>query len=139
MSAPSGAAAGSTSSGAAGDVVLDPEITARLKRDSQGLVAAVVQEATSREVLMLAWMDEEALRRTLTEGRAVYWSRSRGEHWRKGDTSGHRQWVRSVRLDCDGDALVLEVDQEGPACHRGTPTCFDGGQLPVRTIPVEER
>src|SRR3712207_123711 len=77
-----------------------------------------------RSVLMVAWMDDEALHRTLTTGRATYWSRSRGEYWVKGETSGHRQWVRDVRLDCDGDALLVLVDQEGPACHTGERTCF---------------
>jgi phosphoribosyl-AMP cyclohydrolase len=78
---------------------------------------------------MLAWMDDEALHRTLTSGRATYWSRSRKEIWVKGETSGHRQWVREVRLDCDGDAILVKVDQDGPACHTGTRTCFDEGLL----------
>jgi phosphoribosyl-AMP cyclohydrolase len=78
---------------------------------------------------MLGWMDDEALRRTLTSGRATYYSRSRGEYWRKGDTSGHVQWVKSVALDCDGDALLVRVDQVGAACHTGTHTCFDGRDL----------
>ena len=80
---------------------------------------------------MVAWMDDEALHRTLTTGRAWYFSRSRGELWRKGDTSGHVQHVREARLDCDGDAVLLLVDQVGPACHTGTPSCFDAGPLPV--------
>ena len=103
---------------------LDPEIAARLKRTPDGLVCAVVQQEGTREVLMVAWMDDEALHRTLTTGRATYWSRSRAEYWVKGETSGHRQWVRDVRLDCDGDALLLSVDQEGPACHTGERSCF---------------
>ena len=74
---------------------------------------------------MLGWMDDEALRRTLSTRRATYWSRSRQEYWVKGETSGHRQWGREVRLDCDGDALLVTVDQEGAACHTGAPTCFD--------------
>jgi len=78
---------------------------------------------------MVGWMDDEALHRTLTTGRVTYWSRSRQEYWRKGDTSGHVQHVRSVALDCDGDALLVQVDQEGPACHTGTRTCFDGRDL----------
>ena len=78
---------------------------------------------------MLGWMDDEALRRTLTEGRVTYWSRSRGEYWRKGDTSGHVQHVRSVALDCDGDALLVRVDQVGAACHTGDRTCFDADDL----------
>ncbi|MCV2491695.1 phosphoribosyl-AMP cyclohydrolase [Geodermatophilus sp. YIM 151500] len=103
---------------------LDPRVAALLRRDPAGLVAALVQQHDTGEVLMLAWMDDEALRRTLTTGRATYWSRSRGEHWVKGETSGNRQWVRDVRLDCDGDALLVLVDQEGPACHTGTRSCF---------------
>lgn len=106
---------------------LDPAVAARLKRDPAGLVAAVVQQHDTGEVLMLGWMDDEALSRTLTTGRATYFSRSRQEYWRKGDTSGHRQWVKSVSLDCDGDALLVLVDQEGPACHTGTRTCFEAG------------
>lgn len=93
--------------------------------NADGLVPAVVQEAGTREVLMLAWLDREALRRTLTGGRAVYWSRSRGVYWRKGDTSGNVQRVRGARIDCDGDTVLLLVDQTGPACHTGTGTCFD--------------
>ncbi len=111
---------------------LDPAIAARLKRDAAGLVAAVVQQHDTREVLMVGWMDDEALHRTLTTGRATYWSRSRQEYWRKGDTSGNVQWVRSVSIDCDGDALLVEVDQVGPACHTGARTCFvAGGPLPA--------
>ena len=112
---------------------LDPAIASRLKRDGHGLVPAVVQQHDTGEVLMLGWMDDEALHRTLTTGRATYWSRSRQEYWVKGETSGHRQHVRSVRLDCDGDTLLLAVDQEGPACHTGDRTCFDADELPVRT------
>jgi phosphoribosyl-AMP cyclohydrolase len=110
---------------------LDPAVAARLKRDRDGLVCAVVQQFDTREVLMVGWMDDEALRRTLTGGRVTFWSRSRGEYWRKGDTSGHAQHVRSVALDCDGDALLVVVDQVGVACHTGTRTCFDAGALPV--------
>ena len=113
------------------DAVLDPAIAARLKRDATGLVAAVVQQHDTGEVLMLGWMDDEALHRTLTTGRATYWSRSRGEYWVKGETSGHRQWVREVRLDCDGDTLLVKVDQEGAACHTGDRTCFDATVLPL--------
>src|SRR5690242_12112691 len=96
---------------------LDPAIADRLKRNEQGLVAAVVQQYDTGEVLMLAWMDDEALHRTLTTGRATYFSRSRHEQWIKGESSGHSQSVRSVALDCDGDALLVRVDQTGPACH----------------------
>jgi phosphoribosyl-AMP cyclohydrolase len=106
------------------DSDLDPAIAARLTRNADGLVAAVVQEAGTGDVLMVAWMDDEALHRTLTTGRATYWSRSRREYWVKGATSGHVQHVRSVALDCDGDAVLLTVEQVGPACHTGTHTCF---------------
>ena len=108
---------------------LAPEVASRLKHDASGLVAAVVQQHDTGEVLMLGWMDDEALHRTLTEGRVTFWSRSRQEYWRKGDTSGHVQRVHSVHLDCDGDALLVRVDQTGAACHTGTRTCFDGRDL----------
>ena len=102
----------------------DEEIAA-LRWDPDGLVAAVVQEAGTGRVLMMAWMNEEALRRTLTEGRTVFWSRSRRELWRKGDTSGDRQWLRGAYYDCDGDVVLLVVDQEGRgACHTGERSCF---------------
>ena len=109
--------------------LLDPGIAGRLKRDGAGLVPAVVQQEGSGEVLMVGWMDDEALHRTLTSGRTTFWSRSRQEYWVKGETSGHHQHVRSVRLDCDGDTLLVRVDQEGPACHTGARTCFDDGLL----------
>jgi phosphoribosyl-AMP cyclohydrolase len=108
---------------------LDPAVAARLTRNADGLVCAVVQAHGTGEVLMVAWMDDEALHRTLTTGRGTYWSRSRKEYWVKGDTSGHVQYVREVRLDCDGDAVLVVVDQEGPACHTGTRTCFDSDLL----------
>ncbi|MDQ4500923.1 phosphoribosyl-AMP cyclohydrolase [Sinomonas sp. ASV322] len=114
-----------------GAPTLPAEVAERLKRDAAGLVAAVVQQHDTREVLMVGWMDDEALRRTLTTGRVTFWSRSRQEYWRKGDTSGHVQWVKSVSLDCDGDALLVEVDQIGAACHTGTRTCFDGRGIPA--------
>ena len=110
---------------------LDPAIAGRLRRDPNGLLPAVAQQYDTGEVLMLAWMDDEALHRTLTTGRATYWSRSRGEYWVKGGTSGHVQHVRSVALDCDGDTLLLSVDQVGPACHTGTRSCFTGRELPA--------
>ncbi|RAO02561.1 Phosphoribosyl-AMP cyclohydrolase [Micromonospora noduli] len=109
---------------------LDPAIAAQLRRTADGLVAAVVRAHDSGEVLMVAWMDDEALHRTLTTGRATYWSRSRREYWVKGATSGHHQYVRSVALDCDGDALLVSVDQVGAACHTGHRTCFFT-ELPV--------
>ncbi|WP_258726926.1 phosphoribosyl-AMP cyclohydrolase [Cellulomonas sp. NS3] len=111
---------------------LDPQVAARLSRDGAGLVAAVVQQHDTGDVLMVGWMDDEALARTLTSGRVTFWSRSRQEYWRKGDTSGHAQYVKSVSLDCDGDALLVQVDQVGAACHTGTRTCFEaGGPLPA--------
>ncbi|NYF16076.1 phosphoribosyl-AMP cyclohydrolase [Microbacterium sp. AK009] len=102
---------------------------ARVRYTDDGLVAAIIQQWDTREVLMLGWMDAEALRRTLTEGRVTFWSRSRQEYWRKGDTSGHAQYVRGARLDCDGDAILVEVEQVGAACHTGTRTCFDADDL----------
>ena len=112
---------------------LDPRIAAQLKRDPAGLVAAIAQQHDTGEVLMLGWMDDEALHRTLTTGRATYWSRSRQEYWRKGDTSGNVQHVVDVRLDCDGDALLIKVDQVGVACHTGDRTCFDADVLLARS------
>jgi len=108
---------------------LDPRIAARLKRNGDGLVPAIVQQYDTGEVLMLAWMDDEALHRTLTTGRATYWSRSRGSYWVKGDTSGNVQHVKAVALDCDGDTVLLKVDQVGAACHTGARTCFDADPL----------
>ncbi len=104
-------------------------VAARLRRNAAGLVPAVVQDATTGDVLMMAWMDDVALARTLATRRATYWSRSRQEYWVKGETSGHTQHVRSVSLDCDGDTLLLRVDQVGGACHTGDHTCFDADVL----------
>lgn len=92
--------------------------------NADGLAPVIVQQWDTREVLMLAWVDAEALRRTLTTGRATYWSRSRQEYWRKGDTSGNIQVPRSIALDCDGDAILIRVDQSGAACHTGARSCF---------------
>ncbi|MBA8816146.1 phosphoribosyl-AMP cyclohydrolase [Microbacterium halimionae] len=108
------------------------DVAERIKRvtfNDVGLVGAIVQQWDTKEVLMMGWMDAEALRRTLLSGRATYWSRSRQEYWRKGDTSGNIQLVRGARLDCDGDAILLSVEQVGPACHTGTRTCFDADDL----------
>lgn len=105
------------------------ERLARVAFNEQGLVPAVIQQWDTLEVLMLGWMDAEALRRTLTEGRVTFWSRSRGEYWRKGDTSGHIQLVRGARLDCDGDTVLVTVQQVGAACHTGDRTCFDADDL----------
>jgi phosphoribosyl-AMP cyclohydrolase len=105
----------------------DAEIAA-IAWNGDGLVPVVTQDAATGLVLMLAWMNEDALRATFAEGRMVYWSRSRRELWRKGDTSGDRQWVREAYYDCDGDTLLFVVDQEGRgACHTGAPSCFFRG------------
>ncbi len=98
---------------------------ARTSFTADGLVPAIAQQWDGHEVLMMAWMDEAALRETLETGRGVYFSRSRGGRWLKGETSGHVQAVREVRLDCDGDTVLLIVDQAGGACHTGDRTCFD--------------
>lgn len=95
-----------------------------LKFDEAGLIPAVVQDVENGDVLMVAWMNEDAVRRTLESGRTWFWSRSREELWRKGDTSGHVQHVREVRFDCDADTLLVRVVQEGAACHTGNRTCF---------------
>jgi phosphoribosyl-AMP cyclohydrolase len=108
---------------------LDQQIADRLHRTAEGLVPAVVQQHDTGEVLMLAWMDDEALHRTLTTGRATYWSRSRQDYWVKGETSGNVQRVVEVRVDCDGDTLLVKVDQVGVACHTGDRTCFDQGLI----------
>ena len=108
-------------------------VVARARFDASGLLPAIIQDADSRDVLMMGWMDEEALRRTLTEGRVTFWSRSRQEYWRKGDTSGHAQFVRAAALDCDDDALLVTVEQIGAACHTGAHSCFDVDPLSPAT------
>jgi phosphoribosyl-AMP cyclohydrolase len=95
--------------------------------DERGLVPVIAQDAENGDVLMLAWANREALERTLAEGRMVYWSRSRGELWRKGDTSGHAQHVEELRIDCDADVVLARVHQEGVACHTGARSCFFRG------------
>ncbi|MEY5017546.1 MAG: phosphoribosyl-AMP cyclohydrolase [Actinomycetota bacterium] len=100
-----------------------------LKFDSNGLIPAIIQQFDTREVLMLGYMNAESLRLTLTGGRVTFWSRSRQELWRKGDTSGHAQHVKSVHYDCDADTLLVTVDQVGAACHTGDRTCFDGREV----------
>ncbi|GAA1009980.1 phosphoribosyl-AMP cyclohydrolase [Nocardiopsis tropica] len=111
------------------DSGLAPAIAARLKRNADGLVAAIAQEEGTGDVLMMAWMNDEALALTLATRRGTYYSRSRQQLWAKGETSGHIQEVLDVRLDCDGDTVLLTVRQTGPACHTGTHTCFDGDLL----------
>ena len=106
-------------------MALAPEIAACLKRNPDGLICAVAQQRGTGEVLMVAWMNDDALELTLSTRRATYFSRSRNTIWVKGETSGHTQHVHEVRLDCDGDTVLLTVDQTGPACHTGTHTCFD--------------
>ena len=105
-----------------------------LKFDAAGLIPAIAQQHDSGEVLMLAWMTREAVEETLATGRVCYWSRSRQRLWRKGETSGHVQRLVEMRLDCDGDTLLLRVDQEGPACHTGERSCFfrriEAGAMP---------
>jgi phosphoribosyl-AMP cyclohydrolase len=108
-------------------------VVARARFDGNGLVPAVIQQWDSREVLMVGYMDAEALRRTLTTGRVTYWSRSRQEYWRKGDTSGNIQVLKGAELDCDADTLLIQVDQTGPACHTGQSRCFDVDSF----LPIE--
>ncbi|HEV3362227.1 MAG TPA: phosphoribosyl-AMP cyclohydrolase [Pseudonocardiaceae bacterium] len=112
---------------------LDPKIAARLKRNADGLVCAVAQAHGTGEVLMVAWMNDEALARTLETREGTYFSRSRNELWIKGATSGHTQRVREVRLDCDGDTVLLTVEQTDGACHTGDRSCFDADVL----LPLE--
>jgi len=110
----------------------------QLRWNDAGLVAAIAQDAASGTVLMLAWMNREALELTVASGRAVYWSRSRGRLWRKGEESGNFQIVREIRLDCDGDAVLLQVEQEGGvACHTGRESCFYNRLDDARWIAVE--
>lgn len=100
------------------------DVTTDLRFDDRGLIPAVIQDAATGEVLMAAWMNREAVRRTLTSGRTWFWSRSRERLWRKGDTSGHIQRVREVLVDCDADTLLVRVHQVGAACHTGSRSCF---------------
>lgn len=101
------------------------EVIERAVFKDDGLLPAIIQQEDTKQVLMLGYMDAEALRRTLTTGRVTFWSRSRQEYWRKGDTSGHIQLVKAAALDCDGDTLLVTVEQVGPACHTGAHACFD--------------
>jgi phosphoribosyl-AMP cyclohydrolase len=108
---------------------LDEAIATRLKRDANGLFVAIAQERATGQVLMVAWMNDESLAATLATRKGTYYSRSRQQQWVKGETSGHTQYVHSVRLDCDGDTVLLEVDQVGAACHTGDHSCFDADLL----------
>jgi len=125
--------------GLAGDRAPLQDVLDALPYNEQGLVAAIAQDHRSRDVLMLGWMDRTAIERTLQEGYACYYSRSRQTYWRKGETSGHLQQVVDVRIDCDGDAILLEVEQTGPACHTNRPNCFylriDGDQVVIISKP----
>jgi phosphoribosyl-AMP cyclohydrolase len=116
------------------------EVMATLPFDEKGLLPAIAQQYDTGEVLMLAWMNREALLETLATGRVCYWSRSRQTLWRKGETSGHEQWLKELRLDCDGDTVLMLVDQRGPACHTRRPSCFynavRGDRLIVLTDPL---
>jgi phosphoribosyl-AMP cyclohydrolase len=114
------------------------DLISSLRFDAQQLICAVIQDHADGTVLMVGWMDAEAVRRTLTTGRTWFWSRSRQEHWRKGDTSGHVQLVRSAAVDCDHDTLLIRVEQVGPACHTGARSCFFT-PLPAVTPAHEEQ
>ena len=112
------------------------DLLAQIRFNDDGLVPAIAQDRTSGAVLMMAWMDRAALQHTLSTGQATYFSRSRQQQWIKGETSGHTQRVHEVRVDCDGDTVLLAVDQTGPACHTGAATCFDAGP---RVVLEEDR
>lgn len=117
---------------------LEPALAARLTRNDAGLIPVVVQDVETHAVLMLAWADDDALAHTLATGRATYHSRSRGERWVKGETSGNVQWVHEVRLDCDADAVLYRVRQVGPACHTGTTTCFDAERVALTVTDPQQ-
>lgn len=108
------------------------DFVARTRFDAAGLVPAIAQQWDTHEVLMMAWMSADTLRETLETGRGIYFSRSRNGRWEKGETSGHVQAVREVRLDCDGDTVLLMVDQTGAACHTGDRSCFDAAAFVVQ-------
>lgn len=104
--------------------MLNPTTLAKIKWDAQGLIPAIVQDARTQQVLMMAYMNAESLQKTLDLGETVFWSRSRSELWHKGATSGNIQTVREIRVDCDADTLLILVDPAGPACHTGAVSCF---------------
>lgn len=122
-----------------GTVIELDEILSNVKYDKDGLVAAIAQQHDTKEVLMLAYMNEKSIRETLETGQVCYWSRSRQTYWRKGESSGHRQSLVSMAFDCDGDAILLQVDQKGPACHTNRRDCFffevKDGQVIVESDP----
>lgn len=115
------------------------DVLANIKTDKNGLVAAIAQQHDTKEVLMLAYMNEKSIRETLETGQVCYWSRSRQTYWRKGESSGHRQRLVSMAFDCDGDAILLQVDQQGPACHTNRRDCFffevKDGQVVIESDP----
>jgi phosphoribosyl-AMP cyclohydrolase len=106
------------------DLLTQPDFLSAVKFDDNGLVPAIAQSKETGEILMMAWMNRDTLRETLATGRVTYWSRSRQKPWRKGETSGNHQRLVEAFVDCDGDTLLLKVDQMGPACHTGAPSCF---------------
>jgi len=116
------------------------ELLEKLKLTSDGLIPAIAQQFDSKEVLMMAWMNAESIQETLSTGRVCYWSRSRGKLWRKGEESGQVQILKSLHIDCDGDTLLLLVDQTGPACHTGRRNCFyikvEGEKAVIDTAPI---
>ncbi len=115
------------------------QVLRALRFNAEGLIPAIAQDNATQQVLMLAWMDRTAIERTLNEGFATYWSRSRSAYWRKGESSGHLQRLKSLQFDCDGDAILLKVEQTGPACHTNRHHCFylevDGQTVVVRGDP----
>lgn len=113
------------------------EVLEAIPWNADGLIAAIAQQHASGEVLMLAWMNRAALEETLSSGQVCYWSRSRQQLWRKGETSGHRQRLIEARLDCDGDAVLLLVEQLGPACHTGRRNCFYNALTPTELRVIE--
>lgn len=117
------------------------DLLAQLRWNEQGLIPVIAQDVHTHAVLMVAWMNAEALQITLKEQRVCYWSRSRKTLWRKGETSGNQQKLRKLRVDCDGDVILCLVEQTGPACHTGRPNCFywqvDGDSAEIITEPVE--
>ena len=116
------------------------DFQAQVKYDSNGLIPAIAQQYDSKEVLMMAWMNEKSLLETLATGRVCYWSRSRQNYWRKGEESGQIQMLKSLAFDCDGDTILIQVDQTGPACHSGRKSCFyakiSGEKLAITTNPI---